>query len=102
MAKRKHLTLTANTEATITVTGRGVLLVSNHGVPGTAVPEPLYVALNATATVQGDEMIPVMGGRPRVVMNTDQDGSVDVHVICVNANKVSVEMEPPGIEENVV
>lgn len=102
MASRKHATLSANTDTTVTVTGRGMILVSNHGVPGTAVPEPVYVNIDAAATVAGDEMIPVMGGRPRVVSNTDQDGSVDVHVICINTNKVSVELITPGVSELVI
>lgn len=102
MAKRKTVTLVLNTDTTVTVTGRGQLLISNHGIPGTATPNPVYVNINAAATVAGDEMTPVMGGRPRVLELGDQDGSVDVHLICAAANIVSVELVTPGVNELVL
>src|SRR5690242_15505129 len=92
MSQRKHGTLTIDTEATVTVTGRGYILVSNHGVPGTATPEPIYALVDATVALAADDSIPIIGGRPRVIANTDQDGSVDVHLICHTANKYSVEI----------
>ena len=102
MAQRKHGTLVADTEATVTVTGRGMLLVSNHGVPGTATPEPIYCLIDTTITLAADDSIPVIGGRPRVIANTDEDGSVDVHLISHGANKYSVEIVTPGVSELVV
>lgn len=92
MASKKTVTLTGGADATVTVTGSGFVLVSNHGIAGTANPAPVFVNINAAATDGGDEMIPVMGGRPRGFPVGDHDGSIDVHLICVNANRVSVEL----------
>lgn len=102
MASRKHVTLVADTDTSVTVTGNGIVLVSNHGVTGTSVGDAVYVNINAAATVRGDEMIGVLTGRPRGILNQDRDGTVVVHLISHSTNEVSVELVDPGLVEFVV
>lgn len=102
MASRKTVTLVADTDQAVTLTGNGVVLVSNHGVTATSVGDAVYVNVNAAATVRGDDMIAVITGRPRGILNQDRDGTVVVHLICHTTNEVSVELVDPGLVEFVV
>jgi hypothetical protein len=91
MAARKHVTLVADADTSIPLTGRGNVLVQNHS---TAANDLLYVSTTSgvAATVGGDDMICIGTGGFRIFGISDKDGTIDLHVISHGAIRVSAEV----------
>lgn len=100
MAGSKHVALVADTDKKVTVTGRGHVLVTNHAADSGEDEAKIFVnpliGADAVATVAGDNMICIGIGGYRVLDITDEDGSVDVHLIShLPVTTVSVEIVDP-------
>lgn len=97
--RHKHATLVADTDTSITLDGRGLIVVINHD---TAANHELYCTIGATiSALAADDTMAVLPGFRRVIGQADGDGTTVVHVRGVAASHISVELIAYGEDDFV-